>query len=158
MVHSEVSARLFILMSAFLAAGLCFAQFRPGRGSGLPGNLVRIEGGSVVNEDEVRTARETASHASGNANWTNTTGFGWDVFTFTRGEDGAFTRGTLTGGVPEAADLDNALLRLRPRSLCVVGASTDAHATILQAARANGVAEVDLRDSSGAIHQLATRS
>ncbi len=84
MLCFEVSARLIILMSAFLAAGLCFAQFRPGRGSGLPGNLVRIEGGLVVNEDEVRTARETASHASGNANWTNTAGFDWDAFTFTR--------------------------------------------------------------------------
>lgn len=81
-------ARLVILMSAFLLAGLCFAQFR-GRGAGTPrvvgsGNLVQIEGGLVVNEDELRTARETASHASGNANWTNTAGFDWDSFVFAR--------------------------------------------------------------------------
>jgi hypothetical protein len=81
-----MSARLIILMSVLLAAGLCFAQLRPrpGAGSGLPGNFVRIEGGQVVNEDELRTARETASHATGNANWTNAPGFEWDAFVFAR--------------------------------------------------------------------------
>ncbi len=82
MVAFKLNARLIILMAAVLATGLCFAQLRPR--SGLPGNLVRIEGGQVVNEDELRTARETASHASGNANWTNAPGFEWDAFTFTR--------------------------------------------------------------------------
>jgi len=38
----------------------------------------------VVNEDEVRTARETDSHATGTANWTNAPGFEHDAFTFTR--------------------------------------------------------------------------
>src|SRR5437870_2865488 len=70
------------------AAGLCFAQFRPrsggGQRGGLSGHFVRIEGGLVVNEDEIRTARETASHSSGTPNWTNAPGFEEDVFTFTR--------------------------------------------------------------------------
>ena len=38
----------------------------------------------MVNEDEIRTARETASHSSGTPNWTNAAGFEEDVFTFAR--------------------------------------------------------------------------
>jgi hypothetical protein len=49
------------------------------------GSYVRIEGGLVVNEDELRTARETDTHAAGETpNWTNAPGFKHDVFTFTR--------------------------------------------------------------------------
>src|SRR5262245_56735559 len=79
-------ARKTILVATLLAAGLCCAQFWPGgdddfRGSG---NLVRIEGGLVVNEDELRTARETDTHSAGTPNWTNAAGFDQDVFFFTR--------------------------------------------------------------------------
>lgn len=81
---TRMTQRLIILMSAFLAAGICFAQFRQWTGAGQQGNLVRIEGGLVVNEDTVRTARETDSHATGHPNWTNTLGFEWDSFTFAR--------------------------------------------------------------------------
>ena len=46
-------------MAAVLAAGLCFAQLQPRPGwdsrSGLAGNFVRLEGGLVVNEDELQT-------------------------------------------------------------------------------------------------------
>ena len=74
-LNSDVSARRIILTVALLAAGLCFAQPRPGADfdprAGLPGNLVQIEGGLIVNEDELRTARETDSHASGTATWTS---------------------------------------------------------------------------------------
>ena len=85
-----MSARRIILgaLVLVLAAGLCFAQFRPRSGEnsrpGGPGHFVRIEGGLVVNEDEIRTARETASHSSGTPDWTNAPGFEDDVFTFTR--------------------------------------------------------------------------
>jgi hypothetical protein len=73
-----------------LVAGFCFAQFRSRRGGDFPqgtpgsGHLVRIEGGLVVNEDEIRTAREVGSHSSGTPDWTNAPGFEQDVFTFTR--------------------------------------------------------------------------
>jgi hypothetical protein len=73
-----------------LIAGLCFAQFRSRRGMDFPqgtpgsGHLVRIEGGLVVNEDEIHTAREVGSHSSGTPDWTNAPGFEEDVFTFTR--------------------------------------------------------------------------
>ena len=38
----------------------------------------------MVNEDEIRTARETDSHSSGTPNWTNAPGFEDEAFTFTR--------------------------------------------------------------------------
>src|SRR5437868_3341666 len=81
-------ARRIILGGMMLLAGLCFAQFRPRSGEnsrpGGSGHMVRIEGGLVVNEDEIHTARETASHSSGTPDWTNAPGFEDDVFVFTR--------------------------------------------------------------------------
>jgi hypothetical protein len=82
--------RLILMSSLVLAAGIAFAQFR--QRTGRPdfnapngsGHFIRIEGGLVVNEDELKTARETSSHSSGTPNWTNTPGFEDDVFTFTR--------------------------------------------------------------------------
>ena len=83
-----MSTRRAILAATVLAAGLCYAQLRPRSGfnssSRASGNFVRLEGGLVVNEDELRTARETDTHASGTPDWTNAPGFGPDVFTFTR--------------------------------------------------------------------------
>ena len=75
-----MSMRRTILVATVLAAGLCLAQFRPDNS----GNLVRLEGGLVVNEDELHTARETDTHSFGTPNWTNAPGFEQDVFTFTR--------------------------------------------------------------------------
>lgn len=67
---------------------MCLAQFSPKSGSGSrgggSGKLVRIEGGAVVDEDTVRTARETASHSADTPAWTNPPGFEADVFTFAR--------------------------------------------------------------------------
>lgn len=49
------------------------------------GTLVRLEGGSgYVNEDTVRTARETVSHSVTLPDWKNVRGFEQDVFTFAR--------------------------------------------------------------------------
>lgn len=84
----NLSPKRIIQIAALLMCGLCFAQFRPrpdgGSRYGSSGSLVRIEGGQVINEDEVRTARETASHATGTANWTNAPGFNGDSFVFAR--------------------------------------------------------------------------
>src|SRR5262245_50744663 len=76
------------MVAMVLGVGFCFAQWRP-RSSQAPlpsgpGHLVRIEGGLIVNEDEIHTARETDSHSSGTPDWTNAPGFEDDVFTFTR--------------------------------------------------------------------------
>ena len=74
---------------AALAAGICAAQNWGGRrGWGGWGNragpIVRTEGGDLVDEDTVRTARETASHSTGTPEWTNAPGFEKDVFTYAR--------------------------------------------------------------------------
>jgi hypothetical protein len=75
--------------AAMLLAGLCAAQEwfgggRRGSRGDSDGPIVRTEGGDLVNEDTVRTARETASHSTGTPNWTNEPGFEDDVFTFAR--------------------------------------------------------------------------
>lgn len=77
-----------LLSAAVLTAGICLAQFQPRSGSSQrgaeSGRLVRIEGGAVVDEDTVRTARETVSHSLDTPVWTNASGFERDVFTFAR--------------------------------------------------------------------------
>ena len=92
---------LLLTATVLLVAGWCVAQSfdrAPGgggfgggrRGGGRGGRddpngpIVHTEGGDEVNEDTVRTARETATHSTGFANWTNAPGFERDVFTFTR--------------------------------------------------------------------------
>src|SRR5204862_2727579 len=71
-----------------LLAGIAWAQFRSRQDlsnlGGGAGHLVRIEGGLVVNEDELRTAREVGTHSSGTPDWTNAPGFEDEAFTFTR--------------------------------------------------------------------------
>jgi hypothetical protein len=46
--------------------------------------LVWSEGSGIIDENRVRTARETVSHSTGTPNWTNPRGFEKDVFTFAR--------------------------------------------------------------------------
>ena len=83
-----MTASRTILLFIVLTAGICGAQFLPRSGSGRrvgeTGNFIRIEGGLVVNEDNLRTARETATHSTGTPEWTNAPGFEKDVFTFAR--------------------------------------------------------------------------
>lgn len=73
---------------AALTAGLCFAQFQPRNrfpfSNDESGPWIRTEGGQLVNEDTVRTARETAPHSVIWPDWTNSAGFENDVFTFAR--------------------------------------------------------------------------
>jgi hypothetical protein len=89
----------FLLFGAVvITAGICVAQGRRNRGyggwdgggSGYDGSpFVHTEGGpgqsgALVNEDTVKTARETASHSTELFNWTNALGFEKDAFTFSR--------------------------------------------------------------------------
>ena len=84
--------RTILLASAAVAlvTGVCLAQNQRGGWRGGPGfggdggSMVRTEGSGMVNEDTVRTARETVSHSTGTPNWTNAPGYGKDVFTFAR--------------------------------------------------------------------------
>jgi hypothetical protein len=70
-----------LLLMILLIAGISLAQFASRRESG---RYVRIEGGQILNEDTVRTARETSSHSTETPKWTNSPGFEHDVFTFAR--------------------------------------------------------------------------
>jgi|ERR1051325_1995971 hypothetical protein len=83
-----MTAKRIFLLLIVLGAGICCGQFLPRLSSSRvareAGSLVRIEGGLVINEDEVRTARETESHSTGTPIWTNPPGFTKDVFTFAR--------------------------------------------------------------------------
>ena len=96
----------FLLFAGLLAllASVCYAQFNGGgfggrgRGRGRRGgwrgggndtsgpgpHYVWTEGRDQVNEDTVRTARETAVHSTDAMNWTNGFGFDKDVWTFAR--------------------------------------------------------------------------
>jgi hypothetical protein len=78
--------RRLLSAAAILAAWICFGQFFTGFGAGTrgTGQWVRIEGGAVVDEETVRTARETVSHSTGLPEWTNSPAFEHDVFTFAR--------------------------------------------------------------------------
>ena len=80
-------ASMLLKIAALICTGVCFAQYSPAppdswhRG---PGRLIRIEEGRIIDEDAVRTARETASHSTGTPEWTNPPEFKNDVFTFVR--------------------------------------------------------------------------
>jgi hypothetical protein len=90
---------------AALGVGACIAQFPPmgqrpprqpraGEYGPFPpepppyvdegGSLVRGEGGILIDETTVKTAREVASHSTGTPEWKNPPGFEKDVFTFAR--------------------------------------------------------------------------
>jgi hypothetical protein len=73
--------RLLVFGLATGMAWLAFGQaFRLDDGS----SITRLEGGNFVNEDTVRTARETVPHSVVLPAWTNPEGFEKDVFTFAR--------------------------------------------------------------------------
>src|SRR3954468_2465862 len=83
--------RAIFLLGAIpvLVAGICAGQnWRSPGGRRAWGNssgpILQTEGGDLVNEDTVRTARETAEHSAMTPNWTNAPGFEKDVFTFVR--------------------------------------------------------------------------
>lgn len=77
----STARRLFAFGLATGVAWLGFAQvFRTDDGSA----ITRLEGGNWVNEDTVRTARETVPHSLVLPAWKNPDEFEKDVFTFAR--------------------------------------------------------------------------
>jgi hypothetical protein len=85
----RAAARNLVWGALALCPVLVFAQFPRINFGGAPGDtgtgsLIRIEGGVIIDEDAVRTARETVTHSTGTPEWTNRVGFEKDVFTFTR--------------------------------------------------------------------------
>jgi hypothetical protein len=81
-----VSQPRFVLCAALLLGGACAAQWQmDGRSwGGTTGSMVQTEGNGWVNEDTVRTARETAPHSVDLPVWTNPPAFQKDVFVFIR--------------------------------------------------------------------------
>lgn len=81
-------ASTLLLATLLVVAGFFMATLpsrsRPDLRPATFGKLVRIEGGAVINEDTVRTARETDAHSTQAPAWTNPPGFERDVFTFAR--------------------------------------------------------------------------
>ena len=88
-----------VCLAAVLALGVGvgagLAQSRRGPGGGGPGgdrfgggrlggSVIRGEGGTVIDEATVQTAREVVSHSTGTPDWTNAPGFQKDAFTFAR--------------------------------------------------------------------------
>lgn len=76
-----ISPRNFVIVAVFACLVAVGVRAQPVGGSS---SLIRTEGGGLVDEDTVKTARETASHSTGTPNWANPPGFEKDVFTFTR--------------------------------------------------------------------------
>jgi hypothetical protein len=73
------------LLTFGLAAGVSIAQFQRGPADRrLGGSVIRGEGGTIIDEATVRTAREVLSHSTGTPDWTNPPAFQNDVFTFAR--------------------------------------------------------------------------
>jgi hypothetical protein len=77
-----VGCVLAALLGLVLAQSRFRDRFRFGQDNSGP--FVYTEGGVLVNEDTVRTARETAPHSVEFPAWTNAPAFEHDVFTFTR--------------------------------------------------------------------------
>ena len=73
-------AGLAVVVFAFVSA----AQYRSRRGGGGDGRSHYTEGGVLVDEDTMSTAREVASHSTEVPVWTNAPGFEHDAFTFCR--------------------------------------------------------------------------
>jgi hypothetical protein len=84
--------RLAAVLVLIAGAGVAVAQFQRrsrggpfGGGEGLGvGPYISGEGGTLINPETVRTAREVISHSTGTPNWTNSIGFEQDTFTFAR--------------------------------------------------------------------------
>jgi hypothetical protein len=135
-----MNLRRLVCLTIILIVGAGFGQIWPRQSQASrslgPGNYVRIEGGQVVNEDEIRTARETDSHATGTPNWTNMAGFEHDVFTFTRvifqSDPGARPRNERLRWLGWWVDYPDADLNLSYRLQQLTSARTDPDARVLK--------------------------
>ena len=101
-----------------ISAVVCVGQFRREGGrmsrGGDYGPRVRTEGGQWVNEDTVKTARETLPQVAETPNWTNKAGFEKDVFTYARVLFKSPDRPALMGWLNDYPDGDlNLSLRLQ---------------------------------------------
>jgi len=125
---------------ALWLAQICLAQYRERfprpEVDRVPGKWIQIEGGDVINEDAVRTARETASHSTGLPEWTNAPSFDRDVFTFTRvifqSESGSRRRGRFGPRLGWWVDYPDADLNLSWRLQQLTSIRTDPDGRVLK--------------------------
>ena len=93
-----------------LSGALCRAQFPRGDRrqpwGGETGPMVRTEGGQWVNEETVRTARETLPQVTTTPNWTNGVGFEQSTFTFARIQFKSPGRPAVMGWINDYPDSD----------------------------------------------------
>jgi len=75
---------MLLTMLGISSAQLQFPPVADPAGTGPGGKWIRIEGGLMIDEDSVRTARETAPHSQDTPTWKNAPGFRDNVFTFAR--------------------------------------------------------------------------
>src|SRR5262249_46833006 len=77
-----------VLSGLLFTALVGLAQLQPRWGStprqAQPSKFIRIEDGGTIDEENVRTARETVSHSTKTPNWTNAPGFEREPFVFAR--------------------------------------------------------------------------
>ena len=78
----NIRPRAVILLFLVCSASVGLAQFRRHRYS--EGPIYYTEGGQMVDERTVKTAREVPSHSTDTPEWKNPPGFERDVFTFVR--------------------------------------------------------------------------
>jgi hypothetical protein len=86
MTHLPLRILLYLVLAASACGQMPRGGWRDrwGGGEETSGTYIWLEGGGSVNQETVRTARETASHSTGTPVWTNPKGFEKDVFTFAR--------------------------------------------------------------------------
>jgi hypothetical protein len=75
---------VLVILALGMALGIAQRRSRWGWAGGGDTGYSYTEEGVPVNVDQVRTAREIASHSTGTPEWTNSPGFAKDVFTFAR--------------------------------------------------------------------------
>jgi hypothetical protein len=97
--------RIFFLLVLIGSASLALGQYRRRRNA--EGPIYQTEGGELVDERTVKTAREIASHSTGTPEWKNAPGFEKDVFTFVRiirdrDPDGAWSSGSWITDFPDS--------------------------------------------------------
>jgi hypothetical protein len=109
-----------------------------GNENDLGGSLIRTEGSGIIDEDQVKTAREVASHSTGTPMWENPREFEKDVFTFARAifkvgpttsPNPPFHRGRRLGWWVDFPDAD---LNLSYRLQQMTSMRTDPHGRVLK--------------------------
>jgi hypothetical protein len=115
---------------------VCFGQVAPAAPERGGEKWIQIEGGAVIDENHVRTARETVSHSTGLPEWSNPPKFAGDVFTFARvifqSDSGGGWRGRFSRRLGWWVDYPDADLNLSWRLQQLTSIRTDPDGRVLK--------------------------